>query len=164
MYYEVFKLHTDLLKAMSHPKRLEIIQLLRDKELSVSQIQEMLGLNQANLSQHLMILRDAEIVLTRKNGKQVYYNLSHENFIKASDLLREILIERHKNDGFRDELLHKMTDLVPLAIDPVCGMRLSPKTASYAHKENGTSYYFCAGGCLEEFKNEHKKYIQKHGR
>jgi ArsR family transcriptional regulator, virulence genes transcriptional regulator len=162
MYYEVFKLHADLLKAMSHPKRLEIIQLLREKELSVSQIQEMLGLSQANLSQHLMILRDAEIVLTRKNGKQVYYGLSHKNFIKASDLLREVLIERHKNDGFGDELLYKMTDLVPLAIDPVCGMRLSPKTASYAHKIKGISYYFCAEGCLEEFKKDLKKYTRKY--
>src|SRR3972149_3232678 len=98
MYYEVFQLHAKLLKALSNSKRLEIIQLLREQELSVAGIQEMLDLPQGNLSQHLQILRKSEVVKTRRNGKQIYYSIAHKNFVKASDLFREILIERHKDE------------------------------------------------------------------
>ena len=61
MYEEVFKLHAQLLKSIAHPRRLEIIHLLRDQSLLVSQIVEMLDLPQANISQHLQILRNAEV-------------------------------------------------------------------------------------------------------
>jgi len=161
MYYKVFQLHADLLKALSHPKRLEIIHLLRDSELSVTQIQEMLDLPQSNLSQHLMVLRNAKVVKTRKDGKQVYYAVAHKNFIKASDLVRQVLVEKYKNDPLADEFILKMSELVPLAQDPVCGMRVSPKTASYANKHKGQEYYFCAAGCLDKFKAEPEKYIDK---
>jgi ArsR family transcriptional regulator len=160
MYQQIFKLHSELLKAISHPKRLEIIHLLRDKELNVSEILEMLGLPQANLSQHLMVLRNAGVVKTRKEGKKVYYKLAHKNFIKASDLLREILVQKYKKEGKADEFLMKMEDLVPLVHDPVCDMRLSPKTASYAKKYKDKKYYFCAKGCLDNFKKSPKKYAK----
>lgn len=160
MYQQVFKLHSQLLKALSHPKRLEIIHLLRDQELSVSQIQSMLDLPQANLSQHLIVLRDAKVVQTRRDGKQIYYQLAHKNFIKASDLLREILIDRYKDDSLADEFTQKMKDLVPLQTDPVCHMRVSPKTAAAVMKHKKTTYYFCASGCKKEFKTNPHKYLK----
>ena len=159
MYSEVFQLHSELLKALANPKRLEIIQLLRDQELTVTEIQNMLYLPQGNLSQHLMVLRDTKVVKTRRDGKQIYYRVAHRNFIKASDLMRELLVEQHENDELADELTKKMSDLVPLTQDPVCGMRISPKTASFAYKKNGQEYYFCASGCYEEFKKNPKKFI-----
>lgn len=159
MYHTIFQLHTQLLKALANEKRLEIIHLLRDQEITVSDIQTMLDLEQANLSQHLMILRKYNIVTTRKKGKEIYYSLSHKNIIKASDLLREILIEHHKDDELASGFSQKMTDLLPLVHDPVCGMRISPKTAGYAIKEHGTEYYFCASGCYEEFKKHPKQFI-----
>lgn len=159
MYYQLFELHSDLLKALSHPKRLEILQLLRDKELSVSKIQEMLGLAQANLSQHLMVMREAHVVETKRNGKQIYYQLAHKNFVKASDLLREILIERYQGSKIADEFTQKMSDLVPLVQDPVCGMRLSPKMASYAKRIQKKDYYFCALGCFNKFSKNPNKFI-----
>ena len=159
MYYQVFEEHADLLKALSHPKRLEILHLIRSKELSVSEIQEMLGLPQANLSQHLMILRDAGVTKTRRNGKQIYYKLAHKNFIKASDLIRQILIEKHKDSPNADEFAHKMSELIPIMVDPVCGMRISPKTASFAKKHKGFEYYFCAKGCMDKFEIKPESYI-----
>ncbi len=161
MYQQVFKLHSGLLKAISHPKRLEIIHLLRDQELNVNEILEMLGLPQANLSQHLMVLRDSNVVSTRKEGKKVYYKIAHKNFIMASDLMREILISRYEDTGMADEFTLKMSDLVPLVHDPVCDMRLSPKTAGYAKGFKNTKYYFCAKGCLEKFKKKPEKYVGK---
>jgi ArsR family transcriptional regulator len=160
MYQQVFHLHANLLKALSHPKRLEIIQLLRHQTLSVSEIQQMLGLPQANLSQHLQILREHEVVETKKRGKNIYYQIAHPNFIKASDLFRQILIEKHQHDSLSPTLCLKMTDLVPLVTDPVCHMRLSPKTASQALSFNGQNYYFCASGCLKVFKKNPQKYLK----
>lgn len=161
MYSEMFQLHAELLKALSHPKRLEVIHLLRDQELSVSEIQEMLDLPQANLSQHLMILRDAEIVITRRDGKQIYYSLAHENIVRASDLIREILIDKNKDKNLKQELSLKMKDLVPITHDPVCRMRLSPKTAGFSMQYEGNEYYFCASGCLKTFKENMVKYARQ---
>src|SRR3989344_920864 len=109
MYEQVFRLHAQLLKALAHPKRLEILHLLRNQELSVSDIQTMLLLPQANLSQHLQILRAGGIVETKKNGKQISYRLSHPNFIEASDTIREVLVERYKNSPLADEFTTSMT-------------------------------------------------------
>ncbi|PIR79876.1 MAG: hypothetical protein COU25_03035 [Candidatus Levybacteria bacterium CG10_big_fil_rev_8_21_14_0_10_35_13] len=163
MYSEMFSIHSKLLKALSNPKRLEILQLLRNQELSVSEIQEMLSLPQGNLSQHLQVLRGAKVVKTKRTGKQIHYKIAHKNFIKASDLMREILIEQHKskNDPLIKDLNKKMTDLVPLSLDPVCKMRLSPKTASFALSFNSGSYYFCASGCFEAFNRNPKKYLKE---
>lgn len=160
MYSEVFSLHANLLKALSNPKRLEILQLLRDQRLTVGEIQKMLSLSQGNLSQHLQVLRLSKVVETERRGKQIYYKVAHKNFIMASDLMREILVEQHKNDSLIKDLGKKMTDLVPLSLDPVCKMRLSPKTASFALKQNGNSYYFCASGCFSAFRKNPNKYTK----
>jgi len=161
MYHQVFKLHSNLLKALSHPKRLEIVHLLRDQELSVSQIQTMLDLPQANLSQHLMVLREVQIVKSRREGKEIYYKLAHKNFIKASDLLREVLIDRYKHSPLADEFTQKMKDLVPLETDPVCHMRVSPKTAAAVLNHKQKTYYFCASGCQKSFKTNPSKFIKE---
>lgn len=158
MYSQIFAKHAQLLKAMAHPKRLEIIHLLRDQEISVSEIHTMLDLPQANISQHLMILRDAGIVSTRKDGKSIHYSLAHPNIIKASDLLRESLIDLHASSITPEETKLSMKELVPLVHDPVCHMRLSPKTAAFFEKHNNQNYYFCASGCLKAFRKDPKKY------
>jgi len=159
MYQEVFNLHADLLKALAHPKRLEIVHLLRDQTLNVTQIQTMLDLPQANLSQHLCVLRQKGVVTYKKEGKQILYRLTHQNFILANDLLREVLVEKYSNSKIAQELSIKMTELVPLVIDPVCGMRLSPKTAAFALNHDGVHHYFCAAGCLSKFKANPLKFI-----
>lgn len=145
MYLTLFKNHAELLKAMAHPKRLEIIHLLRDHSLSVTEIQDMLDLPQANLSQHLQILRQSKIVETQKDGKQIFYRLRHPNFIKASDLLRQILLRERKDT--------KMSDLLPIGIDPICKMKLTPQSVAFTHTHEGRIYYFCASKCLKTFIN-----------
>ncbi|MBI2051733.1 metalloregulator ArsR/SmtB family transcription factor [Candidatus Roizmanbacteria bacterium] len=160
MYSEVFTLHSKLLKALSNPKRLEILHLLRNSELTVSSIQKMLYLPQGNLSQHLMVLREAHVVATRRKGREIYYKIAHTNFIKASDLIRELLIKQHKDNPQMKELTRNMTDLVPLTQDPVCKMRISPKTASFVTKLNGNPFYFCASGCYKKFKENKEKYLK----
>ncbi len=161
MYSQLFECHAELLKALAHPRRLEIIHLLRDQELPVSDIHTMLDLPQANISQHLMILRDAQVVTTRREGKQMYYALSHPNIIRASDLLRAVIAEQYADLQNADELTLKMQDLVPLVHDPVCDMRVSPKTAGFTHTHKGKTYYFCASGCVKIFKENPTKYANQ---
>ncbi|HLD11673.1 MAG TPA: metalloregulator ArsR/SmtB family transcription factor [Patescibacteria group bacterium] len=162
MYQELFSVHARLYKAMAHPKRLEIIHLLRDQELNVTEMQTMLGLAQSNLSQHLQVLREAGVVAARRNGVTIYYKLTHPSFVRASDLLREVLIAQQKEQpDFSKELYMDMKDLVPLAIDPVCGMRVSPKTAGTSLMYNGRRWYFCATGCKEKFQKHPNTYLVK---
>lgn len=161
MYSQVFELHANFLKALAHPRRLEIIYLIRDQELPVSDIHTMLDLPQANISQHLMILRDAGVVKTRKDGKQIFYQLNDLRIIDSCDTIREILIDQNIDSEFANEALMKMKDLVPITQDPVCLMRISPKTAGFhAHYKN-QDYYFCASGCLKVFNKDPKKYAEK---
>ena len=158
MYSQIYQLHADYYSSLANPKRLEIVHLLRDQEMTVSQMMEMLGLPQANLSQHLMVLREFHLVTTRKEGTNIYYKLSHKNIIKSSDLIREMLIGQNRGDEkLTEELRLKMKDMVPLVRDPVCGMRLSPKTAGRALNQKGKTYFFCAEGCEKKFINKHKQ-------
>lgn len=158
MYKQLFELHADLFKALAHPRRLEIIQLIREETLCVSDIHTMLDLPQANISQHLMLLREAGVVNTTRDGKQMYYQIADKRCLKACDLMREMLIDTHPELQGSSELLLKMKDLMPLTTDPVCGMRLSPKTAGFAHTHLGTTYYFCASGCEKAFIERPEKY------
>jgi len=160
MYTKLFQLHSKLLKSLAHSKRLEILQLIREHSLTVGEIQEMLDLPQANLSQHLQILRDAGVVVTKRNGKNIYYSVGHKNFVKASDLFREILIENNKEE-LSGVAFKKMTELVPLTQDPVCKMRISPKTAAFAYKRKYNEFYFCGSGCLKKFKKNIKKFTKE---
>jgi len=159
VYTVLFELHADLLKALAHPRRLEIIRLLRDQELCVSDIYEMLDLPQANISQHLTVLRDAKILETRRDGKQIYYSIRSKKVLQACDLLRDVLIEQAGDKQLAKQLQLSMQELVPVVHDPVCGMRVSPKTASFMHKHQNTMQYFCASGCAKKFAESPSEYV-----
>ncbi|RUR32538.1 ArsR/SmtB family transcription factor [Vreelandella nanhaiensis] len=70
---------TNLLKALANEKRLQILCLLAEKELSVTQINQQLALSQSALSQHLAILRRDELVNTRRESQTIYYSLNSES-------------------------------------------------------------------------------------
>ncbi len=159
MYQKIFELHAELLKALAHPRRLEIIHLLRNQALDVSDMYAMLDLPQANVSQHLQVLRQAGVVHTKKHGKHVIYRLAHKNFIKTCDLMRSILIERFEHHKLHNELSLSMKQLVPVVKDPVCGMRVSPKTAGFTQTHKKNTYYFCASGCHQKFIKNPGEYI-----
>jgi DNA-binding transcriptional ArsR family regulator len=74
--------------ALSHPTRIAILEVLRKGEISARGIQQRLGIEQANLSQHLAILRSRDIVSNRKSGNQVFYSVRNKVLIKVLDLMR----------------------------------------------------------------------------
>lgn len=80
-----------ILKALAHPLRLDIIKLLITNEnLCVCKIQEIFNIGQSNLSQHLKILKDADILNSKKNGGWVHYSLKNKKIIELIDLLEKI--------------------------------------------------------------------------
>lgn len=68
--------HARLFHVLSHPARLQILDILRGGEECVCHIRAMLGKRQAYVSQQLMILREAGLVTDRKDGQNVFYRLS----------------------------------------------------------------------------------------
>jgi DNA-binding transcriptional ArsR family regulator len=77
-----------LFQALSHPTRIAILEALRDGELPAGAIQERLRIEQANLSQHLTVLRSRQIVVNRKEGNQVFYSVRNRILIDVLDLMR----------------------------------------------------------------------------
>ena len=61
---------------------------MRDRELSARTIQEKLGVEQANMSQHLAILRSRQIVVNRKDGNQVFYSIRNPVLVEVLDIMR----------------------------------------------------------------------------
>ena len=80
-----------IFQALAHPTRIAIVEMLRNGELSAGVIQERLGLEQANLSQHLAVLRSRQIVSNRKEGNQVFYSLRNPVLIEVLDIMRRYL-------------------------------------------------------------------------
>ncbi len=77
-FFEQARKASDLLKAMSHETRLVILCLLSEKERSVGEIEDILSMPQAAVSQQLARLRFDRLVRTRRDGRTVYYSLSNE--------------------------------------------------------------------------------------
>ena len=77
----------EIFQALAHPTRIAILDLLRRGELTVGTFAERLDLEQANLSQHLAILRAKQMVTTRKAGNQVFYAVRDPLIWKMLDLM-----------------------------------------------------------------------------
>ena len=94
MMKELYKLHAEICKVFSNPIRLEILNLLRDQKMSVTELINKTKLSQANISQHLSIMKSKGIVTSERKGKNIFYKLSNPRIIKAFDIIREVLAER----------------------------------------------------------------------
>ena len=79
-----------MLKAAANEKRLSILLLIKEQEMSVGQIEEMVDLSQSALSQHLAILRTENVVKTRRKAQTIFYTLKDERLKKMLDLLEEL--------------------------------------------------------------------------
>ncbi len=73
------KAAADLLKALSHETRLLILCLLSEGEMSVSEIEEVVQLPQANVSQQLARLRQDRLVVARREGRVIYYQIANND-------------------------------------------------------------------------------------
>jgi ArsR family transcriptional regulator len=78
------------LKAISHPLRLKILCVLGEKEVSVQEIVEFVGTSQSNISQHLAILRDKGILVSRKDANRVFYRVGDSRTLKLISMMQDI--------------------------------------------------------------------------
>ncbi len=96
---EIYVRHAELCKVFSHPTRLEVISILRKGEMTVTELAERLNVGMGNLSQHLGMMKQRQILVTRKTGNTVYYRLAYPKMLGACDIMRQILFEQVRNDG-----------------------------------------------------------------
>lgn len=96
---KIFDLHADVCKVFSNAKRLEILNTLRDREMTATELIEKISLSKANLSQHMSILKSKGVVLTRREGINIYYRISNPKITQACDLMREVLLEQFQEKG-----------------------------------------------------------------
>ena len=89
----LYKLHADICHTLANPTRLEIINTLRTREMSVMGLADALEISQSNLSQHLALMRQRGILTSRREGLNVFYSLSNPKITQACDLMRQVLLE-----------------------------------------------------------------------
>lgn len=86
--------HIDLaaksLKAIAHPLRLKILCVIGSEEACVQEIVEAVGTSQSNISQHLAILRDKDVLITRKEANRVYYRIGDARLLQLISMMREV--------------------------------------------------------------------------
>jgi ArsR family transcriptional regulator len=78
----------EIFQALAHPTRIALVEALRDGERSAGQLIEMLVLDQANVSQHLAVLRAKRVLISEKRGNQVFYSLRDPVLVEVLDILR----------------------------------------------------------------------------
>ncbi len=87
---ETYESQVKLFKALTHPVRLAILELLREGEHCVCHIESVLGYRQAYISQQLMVLREAGLVQDRREGWNVFYRVSQPEIYAILDGARRL--------------------------------------------------------------------------
>ena len=78
------------LKSISHPLRLNILCVIGDQEPCVQEIGDADGTSQSNISQHLAILREKDVLVTRKDANRVYYRVGDARTLQLIGMMREV--------------------------------------------------------------------------
>jgi len=99
------------LKAISDTQRLRILALLNQSELCVCELREIVGFTMATISQHLSILKDAEIVVDRKEKKWVFYSINWEGLAKELKVLLKEILDLIQSDRIIIQDMEKLKKL-----------------------------------------------------
>ncbi len=90
----IYNLQAEISKTLAHPLRIALLHTLKDGEKTVNELVEILNASQSNISQHLALMRQRQMVKTRKNGSSVYYRVANPKISQACDIMREVLLEQ----------------------------------------------------------------------
>jgi len=107
---EIYELQADVCKIFSNAKRMEIISTLKDREMSAGELLEKIVLSKANLSQHMAVLKAKGVILTRREGVNIYYRIANLKIIQACNLMREVLMEQIQEKGRIVNILTNTSD------------------------------------------------------
>ncbi|SRR5258708_10266588 len=142
-------LESRVFASLANPKRLEILQILQHGSVTVNELVDMTGIPQANVSQHLSVLRRLGLVASKRQAQTRQYALASKHVQKIIDAMRLLLFEKYDVES------QEKLDTLQLHIDPVCGMEIAAHQAAATHIYNHRRYYFCGLGCEEKFRKEH---------
>lgn len=87
-------MQAEICKTLTNPKRIEILNALKNDEKTVTELVEALGASKANVSQHLAVMRHKGILTTRREGVNIFYSVSNPKVIEACTLMKEVLYEQ----------------------------------------------------------------------
>ena len=87
-------LQADLCQSLTHTFRLKILQILEDGEKNVSDIKKVTNKPQPYISQHLRVLRDKGVVVTRRKANEVYYSLSDPKILEICELVADLIAKK----------------------------------------------------------------------
>ena len=90
----MYRMQADFCKGLSHPKRIQILNILKRGDRTVNELAKLTGIPQANLSQHLGVLRQLGILQSRRSGLNIYYGIADRRIVEACDLVREAIAEK----------------------------------------------------------------------
>lgn len=120
------KFKADIFQVLAHPTRIQIIETLREGELSVGAILEHVKVEPANISQHLALLRSKRLVINRKEKNQVLYSLRDPLLIEVLDIMRRYFL------AHLEEALRMLQGLEASGKTPT---GRAPKRAAAAHSQ-----------------------------
>jgi ArsR family transcriptional regulator len=95
----LYEHHAEMCKVFSNATRLMVLNVLREREMTVAAIAERLGVALGTVSPHLLMMKQRRVLVSRKQGNQVFYRLANPKMLQAFDLIREILYEQMKQQG-----------------------------------------------------------------
>lgn len=90
---QLYQIHADICRTLTHPIRLEIIDRLREGEKSVTQLVAELDAPQGTVSRHLGVMRAKGVVLPRREGTNIYYRLGNPHVLTAYDAMHQFVME-----------------------------------------------------------------------
>jgi rhodanese-related sulfurtransferase/predicted transcriptional regulator len=115
---KVYAMLANMIKAMANPHRLEVIDLLGQGEKTVEEIASETNVSFANASQHLQVLKAANLVAIRRQGNHIYYSLAHEEIYRSWQALRQMGLEHiAEMEKLVKDFREKRSSLEALKID-----------------------------------------------
>lgn len=84
----------EILKAIAHPTRLRILCTLNMQELQVGTLVDKTGTTQSNISQHLALMKECRILITRREANRIFYRIRDPKLVELIVLMREIYCQR----------------------------------------------------------------------
>jgi DNA-binding transcriptional ArsR family regulator len=102
MERSIFDIQADFCRAMGNATRLQILHILRERPMTVSEIMAKLELNQSMISRQLSVLRSVNVVVGERHGNEMIYHLTNAKIWEVCDLVRAVLMEE----------MHKQTDIL----------------------------------------------------
>jgi DNA-binding transcriptional ArsR family regulator len=102
MERSIFDIQADFCRAMGNATRLQILHILRERPMTVSEIMAKLELNQSVISRQLSVLRSVHVVVGERHGNEMIYHLTNKKIGEVCDLVRTVLMEE----------MHKQTDIL----------------------------------------------------